>query len=288
LLFAIFDPESPPLREYLGEVTWYLDVFFDRREGGIEVVVGMHKWVIPCNWKFPAENFSGDSYHVPWSHLSAIRIGFSFGANTRPEAAGRIVSPGNGHAIVCVGPNDMTEPPMPEILAYEQEIRPEVEKRLGPRMGLVSPIVGTLFPNFSLLRAGSRTFRVWHPRGARQDRSLVVGLCRQGRPAACQGSDPVGRHAGLRPLPLLRAGMDNWQECTRACRGAVSRRSFLNTQMGLGHERFDHYLDAWASDFRMSKSNHRQFHRRWAQLMAAERWKQVPSGDANGGCEAAT
>ena len=26
----------------------------------------------------------------------------------------------------------------------------------------------------------------------------------------------------------------------------------------------------------------------WAQLMAAERWKQVPSGDANGGCEAAT
>src|SRR6516225_314909 len=88
LLFVTFDPESPPLREYLGEVTWYLDVFFDRREGGIEVVVGMHKWVIHCNWKFPAENFSGDSYHVPWSHLSAIRIGFSFGANTRPEAEG--------------------------------------------------------------------------------------------------------------------------------------------------------------------------------------------------------
>jgi len=93
LLFATFDPEAPPLREYLGEVTWYLDVFFDRREGGIEVVRGMHKWVIPCNWKFPAENFSGDAYHVPWGHLSAIRSGFSFGANTRPEAEGRIVSP---------------------------------------------------------------------------------------------------------------------------------------------------------------------------------------------------
>jgi phenylpropionate dioxygenase-like ring-hydroxylating dioxygenase large terminal subunit len=63
LLFATFDPKAPPLREYLGEVTWYLDVFFDRREGGIEVVGGMHKWVIPCNWKFPAENFSGDSCH---------------------------------------------------------------------------------------------------------------------------------------------------------------------------------------------------------------------------------
>ena len=280
---------SPPLREYLGEVTWYLDVFFDRREGGIEVVVGMHKWVIPCNWKFPAENFSGDSYHVPWSHLSAIRSGFSFGANTKPEAAGRIVSPGNGHAIVCVGPNDMTEPPMPEILAYEQEIRPEVEKRLGPRMGLVSPIVGTLFPNFSLLRAGSRTFRVWHPRGP--DKTEVWSWVYVDKAAPPHIKEAI-RLAGMRGFgpsgSFKQDDTDNWHECTRACRGAVSRRSFLNTQMGLGHERFDHDLDAWASDFRMSESNHRQFYRRWAQLMAAERWARLPSGDPNGGCDAAT
>ena len=69
--------------------------------------------------------------------------------------------------------------------------------------------------------------------------------------------------------------MDNWQECTRSCRGVVSRRAALNTQMGLGHERFDEHLQAWASDFRMSESNHRQFYRRWAELMAAERWAGV-------------
>ena len=68
LWFATFDPEAPPLREYLGEMAWYLDTFFDRREGGIEVVA-THKWVMPCNWKFPAENFGGDAYHVHWSHL---------------------------------------------------------------------------------------------------------------------------------------------------------------------------------------------------------------------------
>jgi 3-phenylpropionate/trans-cinnamate dioxygenase subunit alpha len=33
LYFATFDPQAPPLREYLGEMTWYLDTFFDRREG---------------------------------------------------------------------------------------------------------------------------------------------------------------------------------------------------------------------------------------------------------------
>ena len=90
-----------------------------------------------------------------------------------------------------------------------------------------------------------------------------------------------------RQTPPPKTDMDNWQECTRACRGPVSRRAFLNTQMGLGHERFDPDLNAWASDFRMSESNHRQFYRRGAQLMAADRWAEVPSGDLNGECEAA-
>jgi hypothetical protein len=69
--------------------------------------------------------------------------------------------------------------------------------------------------------------------------------------------------------------MDNWQECTRAGRGVVSRRSALNTQMGLGHERFDEELQAWTSDFRVSESNHRQFYRRWADLMVADGWPKV-------------
>jgi hypothetical protein len=52
--------------------------------------------------------------------------------------------------------------------------------------------------------------------------------------------------------------------------------------MGLGHERFDHDLDAWASDFRMSESNHRRFYRRWAQLMEAESWACISRGDGDG------
>jgi hypothetical protein len=58
-------------------------------------------------------------------------------------------------------------------------------------------------------------------------------------------------------------------------RGVVSRRSDLNTQMGLGHERFDAELGAWTSDYRVSESNHRQFYRRWAQLMTAPSWAKV-------------
>ena len=68
---------------------------------------------------------------------------------------------------------------------------------------------------------------------------------------------------------------------------SISRRAaFLNTQMGLGHERFDPALNASASDFRMSESNHRQFYRRRAQLMAADNWTQMPSRDAKCGSRA--
>jgi len=41
----------------------------------------------------------------------------------------------------------------------------------------------------------------------------------------------------------------------------------MNMQMGLRHDGFDDDLGAWASDFRFSESNHRQFYRRWAELM---------------------
>ena len=56
LVFATFDAGAVSLLDYLGEAAWYLDTFFDRREGGVEVIGAAHKWVVPCNWKFPAEN----------------------------------------------------------------------------------------------------------------------------------------------------------------------------------------------------------------------------------------
>ena len=67
--------------------------------------------------------------------------------------------------------------------------------------------------------------------------------------------------------------MDNWQECTQTCRGVVSRKYELNMQMGLGHEKYDQELKAWASDFRLSEANHRRFYSRWAQVMDSDSWQ---------------
>jgi hypothetical protein len=99
------------------------------------------------------------------------------------------------------------------------------------------------------------------------DRAAPPEVKEATRLAAVRGFSPSGT--------FEQDDMDNWQECTRAGRGVVSRRSELNTQMGLGHERFDADLGAWRSDFRVSESNHRQFYRRWAELMAAAEWPKA-------------
>ncbi len=289
LLFATFDPMAPPLLDYLGEMTWYLDAFFDRREGGIEVMGGVHKWIVPCNWKFPAENFAGDAYHVTWSHLSAISTGFSPPVTARKAWKGSLLSPGHGHGIIALGPEDTAAAPEPAILAYEAEIRPEVMRRLGPRSRLINPIVGTVFPNFSLLRAAAHTFRVWHPRGPDKveicswsyvDKAASPAIKEAFRLASLRSFSPAGT--------FEQDDMDNWQACTQTCRGVVSRRYPLHYAMGQGHEGFNEDFRAWASDFRISESNHRHFYQRWAQLMAAKTWADVEAAGAqtNGGGQA--
>src|SRR5262249_57579099 len=132
-------------------------------------------------------------------------------------------------------------------------------RRVGARLDRVKAIVATVFPNFSMLRPTSRTFRVWHPRGP--EKTEVWAWIYVDKAAPPEVKKAI-RLAGARVFgpsgTFEQDDMDNWQECTHTCRGVVSRRLALNTQMGLGHERFDAELQAWASDFRMSESNHRQ------------------------------
>src|SRR5262249_19917018 len=76
-IWASWDPAAPPFLEYLGEFRRFLDLIldgWDGREGQAELLGGVQKWIIPCNWKFPAENFSGDTYHNI-SHRSVDLVG---------------------------------------------------------------------------------------------------------------------------------------------------------------------------------------------------------------------
>ena len=276
LIFATFDSVAPPLPDYLGPMAWYLDALFaDRREGGSEIIGGVHKWVVPCNWKFAAENFCGDGYHVQWSHLSPIRAGFSLGVTTQPSSQGGPVSMGNGHGMIAVGP-DQTGTPSQIIKDYEDRIRPELEARLGPRARELNPVVGTVFPNFSAVRSSSHAFRVWHPKGPDKIEIWSWAFVDKVAPPEVKEAVRMTAISGFGPSGTFEQDdMDNWENCTVTSRGVVARRQMLNYQMGLGHESYNKDYEALIADFKYSDSNQRQFYKRWGDLMAAESWAEL-------------
>ena len=182
-----------------------------------------------------------------------------------------MIAPGDGHSIVMVAPGDPTEPPVPVLEEYERSIEAEVEKRLGPRLQAVNPIVGRVFPNFALLRSISRTFRVWMPRGPDKMEVWAWAYIDKAAPPEVKEAARLGVIRGFSPSGgLEQDDMDNWQECTQTCRGVVSRRQPLNTTQGLGHEGYDEAFLAYASDYRFSEVANRDFYRHWAQLMDLE------------------
>ena len=89
-VWATWDPAAPPFLEYLGDFARYLDLHarrLGRQRGPAEVLGGIQKWRMPCNWKFPAENFCGDSYHNI-SHRSVDLVGIG-PSRQRPPRHGR-------------------------------------------------------------------------------------------------------------------------------------------------------------------------------------------------------
>lgn len=102
LIFATWDSQAPGLADYLGDMRWYMDMALDRAEGGTEVIGGVHRWVMPCNWKLGADNFGGDGYHTYLTHSSAMSV---MGGGTRQKygEGGYSVTTGYGHGVVRFG-----------------------------------------------------------------------------------------------------------------------------------------------------------------------------------------
>ena len=171
LVFATFDRDAPPLLDYLGDATRYLDIYYDRREGGVEVIGGIYKWVIPANWKVPAENFIGDGYHTSWSHLSAVTTGFGGDYRVSPNPGGAVVSPGNGHGIIGVGPDDNSDPLIPVIQAYEEQIRDEVDQRVGTSCDTFDPPPAPFSPTSPCCAAWPESSASGSPRAPARRRS---------------------------------------------------------------------------------------------------------------------
>lgn len=281
LIFATFDPEAPSLEDYLGDYRWYLDIVLDNDPGGTEFLDGCIKYDVACNWKLPAENFAGDSYHAQWTHNSAAMAIFgrgiaprklenTFHANTDGHCWGFGLdmignAAASGHRIV---------------VDYWRGREAEIAARLGK---LRSKMVGAsssanLFPNFGFL-PGHSCFRVWQPTGPASMELRNWILVNRNMPDEVK--DAYRRAAAFTFSPGGVFEMDdseNWENATRANRGTVTRRQRL--YYGLGQNTREDHPDLPGQVYRnfFSDANQMAFYRRWADLMAADSWADVPGG----------
>ena len=279
LIFATFDAEAPTLLEYLGDMAWYLDLMFDRREGGVELIGGAHRWVLEANWKVSAENFVGDMYHAYPSHQSAMKAGWNSGDETEgPIFQGYQVSPGNGHGLGIFyfldGEEVWSRGDYPDDREYAKAIVEEVETRLGRvRARKIRPNHGTVFPNLSFLPNG--TLRIWHPRGPEKMEIWAWTFVDKAAPPEVKEAQRINVTQTFSTAGTWEQDdMDNWIQVTRSGRGAASRRIPANFQMGMGHETTHPDFPGRVGEF-YSDINQRYMYERWAELMAAESWEEV-------------
>ncbi|HEY2987000.1 MAG TPA: Rieske 2Fe-2S domain-containing protein [Candidatus Binatia bacterium] len=285
LIFATFDPEAPPLLEYLGDMAWYLDILLDRRAGGTEVS-GPIRWVVDANWKTAAENFGGDGYHIASTHGSARDLGIdTTTSETRISAKGHQISCGNGHILVAwATPPEDAGPwfaqPVAELADYMKKHTAEIESRLGDvRARKVSPSAGTVFPNLSVHWL-TRTIRVWHPRGPDKMEIWSWAIVDKAAPPEIKEVMRFTSQYRFSPTGVFEQDdMDNWIQVTGAARSVIARRYPANYQMSLNEPAADVGLRGRITS-RWSDSNQLSMYLHWAKVLEAKSWSEIQSSTA--------
>lgn len=277
LIFATWDPDAPPLVDYLGDIGWYLDIALNRSAGGTELIGPPQKFRVRSNWKAGAENFISDFQHAQTiAHASAIRA--MGGAGEAPPDAGAQANAGPGHGLFMF--LDGRRPDRPTATkGFMQANAPDAVARLGAFRGEgnIDPIAGTVFPNLSFnMIPGIPNLRMWMPKGPHEMEVWTWGL------VDADASDAVKRQMlnGFR-MAFGVSGMieqddgDQWQEVSAAARGYIGRNEWSYIGMGLGHEHMDETMPGQLG-LLISESNARAFYRRWRDLIATDRWEDLP------------
>jgi nitrite reductase/ring-hydroxylating ferredoxin subunit len=183
LIFATLDPSAPPLTEYLGGMSWYLDLVFGLNEHGVEVLGPPQRFLIDANWKSGADNFSGDDYHLGTLHRSVWEIG-AFPVPFRENMMGYHVQASPGHSL-SFSMAESEDEPGPKFFGYPEDLATTFnDERISAHQLEIARrsrvFVGNIFPNFSILAlpmtedglnhppTGVLTIRTWQPRGPGQ------------------------------------------------------------------------------------------------------------------------
>lgn len=191
LIFATFNPDAPPLDDFLGGARPWIDLFM-KQAGGFPIkAAGEHRFTFPGNWKIQLENTT-DAYHFPVVHKSflssldnATEEMFSF-----MHGDGYVEDLGNGHSVLVMIPElvDLEadlDAPIPERFAsLADELRatyPEADVRRIVRAVGGSGFNLNLFPNLACSMA---FFRVLRPISVNETEIRHIAITMDGGPPA--------------------------------------------------------------------------------------------------------
>ena len=274
--FLSLDADAPPLRDYLGRATDYIDLVLDQSPSGqMEIVAGAQEYDVGGNWKLMVEN-SVDDYHLPSTHATWLTYMSNSGVKIEAPTEGRVlptkgyaVDLGNGH-FTTDNVNFRGRPVAAWIPIYGEEAKPEMAEirrelveRLGPeRAKRVADTNRNLviFPNLVINDGSSVTVRTFFPDGPNKMHvtAWALGPVEESKAARARRLDAFLTFYGpggfatpddVEALELVQQGLANWQDdrWTEMSRGMGREGDQLNSD--------EHHL--------------RIFWRKWNQMMEA-------------------
>ncbi|MCU1360037.1 MAG: aromatic ring-hydroxylating dioxygenase subunit alpha [Ilumatobacteraceae bacterium] len=176
IVFANWDQSAPPLEDFLGDYSFYLDTIFKKSKNGLECVGAPQRFLIQANWKTASEQFCGaDGYHVATLHRSMAEGFLPGGTQAEVQALLRSIMFGvdcgspQGHSARCTerrfglqaNPAHAAalDPNMPDLEslmiappeAFPAELVHELPTHLSPeqihQLATFPPGAGGMFPN---------------------------------------------------------------------------------------------------------------------------------------------
>lgn len=284
MIFGCWSKETPPLPEYLGDMRFYLDLFVNRTEGGLEVMGPPQTWEVHTNWKFATDNFTGDNFHLYTAHGFAAELGM-LPPDPMSLAFGNLVQADRGHVLHIV-----PGPPIEqcEYFGLPMSLRPEIKRRLTPVQNEIIKnhtfSVGTVFPNLSYLQVmiqGDMTspptaflsFRMWQPTGPTSTKVWSWLVVDKEAPDDFKRASYETYVRTFGPSGLYEQDdMENWEECTRVNRGKVAQRYTLHHGMAAHLPPDDSFKGpgtAWPGSY--GETTQLCFYEEWKRWMTEEK-----------------
>ena len=306
LIFACWDASTPALDTYLGEARWWLDHFLLREDlGGLQVIPGQQRYIVPLNWKLPAENFGGDYYHFAATHGSVVTA-LARSDDKRIAATGATTAKKDVPQYYCVAANHGSgaahgfyevsagQAPRNQELALAQKIGPEAiewfherERRLDERLKSLparpySFHVANIFPNFGLIGVGSAFYGkgliLHHPRGANRTEAWVWCAVEKNAPEVVKRQQRFVLMQRQAAAGLVAPDdHEIFERISETIDSGIARRTAFHYEMAADHEGEDPRPPesrgaAWPGRIgpQVSEINQRDFYRYWNSLMEVE------------------